>query len=112
MATTSKARPAPEAEAQGESKPKSTKVRASDVQAQVFQAIRAAGPEGITLKALGDATGLRYRVLHNVTWALETKTETVHRVGEGRRVVYAANEPKPARKARARKSPAKATKAA
>lgn len=37
----------------------------------VETAIVRAGPAGIDLVDLEPATGLRYRVLHNVTWRLE-----------------------------------------
>jgi hypothetical protein len=37
----------------------------------VEAAIVPAGPDGIELVDLEQATGLRYRVLHNVTWRLE-----------------------------------------
>jgi hypothetical protein len=118
MATKSPAKPSPEAKAEPEAKPETSKVRATDVLEDVFKAIDKAGPEGIGLKALGEATGLRYRVLHNVTWRLEVKDERIHRVGEERKVLYAAVEAKPARKLRAPGKPAakvttaKATKAA
>jgi hypothetical protein len=92
MATKSLVRPAPEAKAEPEAKPEASKVRATDVLEDVFKAIDKAGPEGISLKALEDATGVRYRVLHNVTWRLEVREERIHRVGEGRKVLYAANE--------------------
>jgi hypothetical protein len=106
--------PAPEAEAKPESEAQSSKVRASDVIEDVFTAIQKAGPEGISLKALEDATGIRYRVLHNVTYHLEVKSEAprIRRVGDGRKLVFAsveqASKPAP-RKRQARKAPAKAT---
>jgi hypothetical protein len=117
MATTksqTKAAPATEAEA----KPESSKVRAKDVQEDVLTAIQKAGPEGISLKDLEKATGLRYRVLHNVVWTLgenpKLDTPRIKRVGEGRKLVFASVEAKPDRKPRARKpaaskSTAKAT---
>jgi len=37
----------------------------------VNAAIAQAGPPGIELGDLVQATGLRYRILHNVTWRLE-----------------------------------------
>jgi hypothetical protein len=110
MATKSQAKPAPEAKVEPETKPETSKVRATDVLEDVFKAIDKAGPDGIGLKALEEATGLRYRVLHNVTWRLEVKNERIYRVGQGRKVLFAANEveAKPASRKRApRRSAAK-----
>lgn len=77
--------------------------------------------DGLTLKALEEATGVEYRVLHNVTWRLEGSPEVrnkakfgelrdpegrkIQRVGEGRTVRYALV---PTKARRARKAPAKA----
>lgn len=97
--------PAPEAETQpteGEAKPESTRISAATVEGQVYEAIQAAGEDGITLKDLEETTGLRYRVLHNVTWRLEggpskdgstrkyPDNVKVQRVGAGRTVRYAS----------------------
>jgi hypothetical protein len=44
----------------------------------VYEAILRAGPGGIELSGgLEQATGLRYRVLHNVTWRLEQQGRAV-----------------------------------
>jgi hypothetical protein len=114
MATKSQAKAAPEVRAEPEAKPESSKVRATDVLEAVFKAIEKAGPEGITLKALEDQTGIRYRVLHNVTWHLETRAEKIRRVGEGRTVRYANVEAKakPAPRKRATSSRKSTSKAA
>jgi hypothetical protein len=38
---------------------------------KVLDIVGKAGPEGITLKELEAKSGLRYRVVHNITWRLE-----------------------------------------
>lgn len=93
-----------------ESTPKRVTVSAPAQFDNVMQAITEAGDEGITLKALSEATGLPYRVVHNVTWRLEGSPEVrpnnkagrklgepakpdeakIQRVGKGRTVLYAA----------------------
>jgi hypothetical protein len=95
MAPKQQARATSVPKAESEAKAESAKVRASDVQETVFNAIQEAGSEGITLKALEDQTGIRYRVLHNVTWHLETKADKIRRVGEGRTVRYSSVDAKP-----------------
>jgi D-alanyl-D-alanine dipeptidase len=102
MAAKSQANAAPEDKAEPEAQPESKKVRATDVLEEVFKAIDKAGPEGITLKALEEQTGIRCRVLHNVTWHLKTKAEKIRRVGEGRTVRYASVEAKAQRALRKR----------
>lgn len=73
--------PAPKPEAKpeapkAEAKPKRSTVRADgELQGKVLAVIEAAGEDGITLKALSDALGIRTRVLHNVTWKLEGSPE-------------------------------------
>jgi hypothetical protein len=67
MATKSQVKATSTPKGETEAKPASTKVRASDVQDTVLKVIQESGSEGITLKALEDQTGIRYRVLHNVT---------------------------------------------
>lgn len=102
--------PTPEPEATTEeSKPERTTVSAPTQFDRVMAVITKAGPEGATLKAISEATGLGYRVVHNVTWRLEgspavrdnpkksvkvgdvQKPDEVkaQRVGEGRTVKYA-----------------------
>jgi hypothetical protein len=114
MATKRQARANPAPKGESDAKPESTKVRASDVQDTVFKAIQEAGREGITLKALEDQTGIRYRVLHNVTWHLETTAGNIRRVGEGRTIRYATLvvEAKPASTKRTTSSRKSASKAA
>lgn len=51
------------------------RIRAMDVQDKVLEAIKDAGKDGISLKDLVEVTGIRYRVLHNVTWKLEGSPE-------------------------------------
>jgi hypothetical protein len=59
------------------------------VEATIVQA----GPQGIELVDLEQATGLRYRVLHNVTWRLEQQGR-VYRVSN-RPVRYVAKRWRP-----------------
>lgn len=46
----------------------------------VYAALLDAGDAGLTLVELEERTGLRNRVLQNVTWRLEVKQNRVHRV--------------------------------
>jgi hypothetical protein len=46
----------------------------------VYAAIVDAGDAGLTLVELEERTGLRNRVLQNVTWRLEVKQRRVHRL--------------------------------
>lgn len=56
----------------------------------VYNAIVDVGPVGAMLSELEDTTGLRNRVLHNVTWRLEVKQHRVHRVPGSRPIRFAA----------------------
>lgn len=51
------------------------RVRAEDVADMVLGHIARAGDNGISIPKLVEKTGLRYRVLHNVTWTLEGSPE-------------------------------------
>lgn len=72
----------------------------TETTARVLKAIKAAGAEGISLKDLESKTGIRYRILHNVTWVMEGSPregtlahrdqKVIKRVNTGRTVLYAA----------------------
>jgi hypothetical protein len=116
MPTPKKATTAKKAATKAETK-RSTQ-RADQHFPTVLQALKGK-KDGLTLKQLEDATGIDYRVLHNVTWRLEGSPEVrnkarfgeinkpteraIERVGEGRTVRYKAIVK------RVRKTPAKAT---
>jgi hypothetical protein len=55
----------------------------------VYAAIVEAGDAGLTLVELEERTGLRNRVLQNVTWRLEVKQRRVHRLPDIRPYRYA-----------------------
>jgi hypothetical protein len=55
----------------------------------VYAAIIDAGEAGLTLVELEERTGLRNRVLQNVTWRLEVKQRRVHRLPGTRPYRYA-----------------------
>lgn len=88
-------------QAEAKAEAKRTTQKASDHFEPVSKVLRDAGPEGMTLKALEDLTGIRGRVLHNVLYRLE-KAEKVRRIQEakGRKVSYASTEVKATRSRR------------
>lgn len=58
----------------------------------VYAALVDAGDAGLTLAELEGRTGLRNRVLQNVTWRLEVKQNRVHRVPGTRPHRYAPGD--------------------
>jgi hypothetical protein len=96
--STPKGAPKGKAKGKGDT-PKAKGPRAIPNEEKVFSAIKAAGREGITLKELCDKTGLRYRVVHNLTWRMEggpvegelkhPTQRTIKRVNLDRTVRYA-----------------------
>lgn len=103
------ATPTAKAQPKSTSKPKTTRttVFATTEFDKVLKAVKAAGGAGISLKLLSEKTGLRARVVHNVTWRMEGSPEihdnaktklgvprkpmerSIHRKsGTGRSVVY------------------------
>ena len=103
-----------QAEAKGEpqGEAKAERVKASEMFEHVSKVLRDAGPEGFDLAELSERTGIRARVLHNVTYHLE-KAGKVRRIqeGKGKKVRYASTEVKAKPATRSRKSTTTARKA-
>lgn len=89
----------PKAEAKGEDKPERSTVAAKGEFDKVLARVKAAGKAGIGLADLAKATGLPYRVVHNITWRMEgspkdgalrkPEERVIVRVNTDRKVLYA-----------------------
>ena len=74
-------------------------VQAKSQYEAVLAKVKAAGAQGITIGDLAKATGLPYRVVHNVTWRMEggpkdgslkhPDEKVIKRVNTDRKVLYA-----------------------
>lgn len=109
---TASANPQPETDTNPQPAPSGRKTeKASDHFETVVAALKAAGRDGLSLTALGEQTGIKPRVLHNVCWRLEGSPEVrdkdkygelrkpaerqIHRKdGTGSRVVYVVGKGK------------------